>query len=117
MSSEQGETVRLCEENFEREVIDSNTPYVIDFWAPWCGPCRVIGPVLEKLSARWSGRVKVGKVNVDEEPEIAGAFRIQSIPTVVAMQGNEVLDVQVGFGGEKRLEDLFETLAGRQPEN
>ena len=108
MSSVNSETIQLSEENFEREVIESETPVIIDFWAPWCGPCRSIGPVLEKLSAQWAGRVKVGKVNVDEQPGIAGAFNVQSIPMLVAMKGQNVLDMQVGFGGEKRLSELFE---------
>jgi thioredoxin 1 len=117
MSSIQGETIKLSEENFEREVIESEAPFIIDFWAPWCGPCKAIGPVLEKLSTRWAGQIKVGKVNVDEEPGIAGAFNIQSIPTVVAMQGNKVIDMQIGFGGEKRLRELFETAAAKLPKN
>ena len=117
MSSTNGETIRLSEENFEREVIESEAPVIIDFWAPWCGPCRAVGPVLEKLSAQYAGQVKVGKVNVDEEPGIAGAFNIQSIPTLVAMKGQNVLDMQIGFGGEKRLNELFEKAVEALPKN
>jgi thioredoxin len=101
--------------HFDREVVESELPVVVDFWAPWCGPCRAIGPVLEQMAERYAGRVKVVKVNVDEEPAISAAFRIQGIPTIVAMHEREVIDVQVGFGGAKALERLFEGLVGEAP--
>jgi thioredoxin 1 len=111
MNSEQINPRHVTIETFETEVIDSDLPVVIDFWAPWCGPCRAIGPVLENLANRWAGQVKVVKLNVDEEPEIAGAFQVRSIPTIVAMRGRDVIDVQVGFGGQQALEKLFVKLA------
>jgi thioredoxin 1 len=92
---------------FESEVISSPLPVVIDFWAPWCGPCRAIAPVLDKMAQQWAGQVKVVKVNVDEEPEIAGTFNIRSIPTLVAMSGRDVVDIRVGFGGPASIESLF----------
>ena len=103
--------VHVTRDNFDQEIVQSEIPVVVDFWAPWCGPCRAIGPVLEELSETYKGRVKVAKVNVDEEAELAGTFRVQSIPTLTAMRGKEVVDVQVGFGGRPALEKLFEKLS------
>ena len=80
---------------------------VIDFWAPWCGPCRTLGPVLDQLSKKWQGKVKTVKINVDEEPELANAFSVSSIPTMVAFKGKDVLDVQVGMSGVASVERLF----------
>lgn len=117
MKTEQPNLKHVSSKDFESEVIESELPVIVDFWAPWCGPCRAIGPVLEDLAGQWAGKVKVVKLNVDEEPEIAGAFRVRSIPTVVAMKGREVVDVQVGFGGQKALEDLFTKLANSLSEN
>ena len=94
-------------ETFERDVIDSGRPTVIDFWAPWCAPCRAVAPVLEDLAKRWEGRVQVVKVNIDEEPALADAFQIRSIPTLVAMRGRNVVDVQLGAGKAAHIEKLF----------
>lgn len=105
--------VRVTESTFDSEVINASLPVVVDFWAPWCGPCRAIGPLLEKMAQSWAGRVKVVKVNVDEEPQLAGAFNIRSIPTLVAMRGRDVVDIRVGFGGPASIESLFEQAAAR----
>jgi len=104
-------TIHVTADNFETEVLKAKEPVIIDFWAPWCGPCRQIGPVLDELAPEYVGRVKVAKVNVDEEPELAQAFRIRGIPTLYAMKGGEVIDQMVGWGGKKRLEDAFVKLA------
>ena len=102
-------------QNFELEVLGSDIPVVVDFWAPWCGPCRAVGPVLEELGKEYDGRVKVVKVNVDEQPDLAQAFSVRSIPTIVALHDGEIIDVQVGAGGRGHLEKLFETASSRQP--
>ena len=115
MNIDQTPLKHVSSKDFDREVVESDLPVVVDFWAPWCGPCRAIGPVLEDLAGQWAGKVKVVKLNVDEEPEIAGAFQVRSIPTIVAMKGREVVDVQVGFGGQKVLENLFTRLANSDP--
>lgn len=114
MNSQVTSPIQITTENFDQEVINSTIPVVVDFWAPWCGPCRAIGPILEELANQWAGQVKVAKLNVDEEPELAGAFQVRSIPTIVAMKGKDVVDVQVGFGGQKALEKLFSNLAVKQ---
>ena len=115
MNTEKTTLKHVSSKDFDREVIESELPVIVDFWAPWCGPCRAVGPVLEDLAGQWAGKVKVVKLNVDEEPEIAGAFQVRSIPTIVAMQGREVVDVQVGFGGQQALENLFSKLANSKP--
>ena len=104
-------TVQVTTENFEEEVLNSSEPVIIDFWAPWCGPCKMIGPVLEELAPKFKGRVKVAKVNVDEEPALAQSFQIRGIPALYALKNGEVVDEMVGWGGKKRLEDALENLA------
>ena len=99
--------INATTETFERDVIDSGRATVIDFWAPWCAPCRAVAPVLEDLAERWEGRVQVVKVNIDEEPALADAFKIRSIPTLVAMKGRNVVDVQLGAGSAAHIERLF----------
>jgi len=104
-------TVEVTSENFEEEVLNSQEPVIIDFWAPWCGPCRMIGPVLEELAPDYLGRVKVAKVNVDEQPDLAQRFRVRGIPALYALKDGDVVDEMVGWGGKKRLVDAFEKLA------
>lgn len=94
--------------NFNDEVVNADVPVIVDLWAPWCGPCRALSPVIDKLAGEFEGQVKVGKINIDEEPELAQAFNARSIPMVVAMRGNDVVDVMMGFQGEQPLRKLFE---------
>jgi thioredoxin 1 len=82
--------------NFEELVVKSDVPVLVDFWAPWCGPCRMVGPVLDEVAKEYEGRAKVVKVNIDEETGVAGAMGIQSIPTVALFKGGEVVEVLVG---------------------
>ena len=103
--------VHVTAATFEDEVVRSPIPVVVDFWAPWCGPCKAIGPILEELAETWDGRVKVAKINTDNEPALAQAFGIRGIPTLAIIQNGEVTDMQVGFRGRAPLEQLFERLA------
>ncbi len=79
------------------------TPVLVDFWAPWCGPCRMVGPVVDKLGADLAGRVVVAKVNIDEQPELAGQFDVQSIPTLILFKNGKPVAKTVGFQGEAAL--------------
>lgn len=84
------------DQNFEEVVVKSDVPVLVDFWAPWCGPCRMVGPVLEQLATEYGDKVKIVKVNVDEEQHIASAMGIRSIPTIALFNKGEVKDVLVG---------------------
>ena len=101
------QTTAVTAATFRAEVLESPIPVVVDLWAPWCGPCRAMAPVLDALSAQYAGKVKVVKVNVDDEPEIAAAFQVQGIPTLAVLRGNKVVDQQVGFAGRAGVEQLF----------
>lgn len=109
------EPIHVTTASFEREVIDAPTPVIIDFWAPWCAPCRSISPILEALARAHAGRLRVVKINVDEEPALAQAFEVRGIPTLVAIDGREVVDIQVGFRGAQSLHAMAERLAGQRP--
>jgi thioredoxin 1 len=85
-----GNAIELKDASFDQEVIQSSEPYLVDFWAPWCGPCRLIGPIVEELASEYSGRLKVGKVNVDDNQEVAARYGIASIPTLLLFKGGEL---------------------------
>ena len=95
--------IRLTKENFEEEVLGSNIPVLVDFWASWCGPCRMLAPVVAQIAEEQAGKVKVGKVNVDEEPELAARFGIMSIPTVMVFQNGEVTKTSIGVVPKEEL--------------
>jgi len=89
-------TVKVDNSNFQAEVLDAAEPVVVDFWAEWCGPCKMIGPSLEEISDELAGKVKVTKLNIDENPELAAKFGVRSIPTLAIFKGGEVADIKVG---------------------
>ena len=106
-----GKPIHVTKDTFTSEVINSSIPVVIDFWAPWCGPCRMIGPVLDELATEYDGRVKVAKVNVDEEQDLATQFYVRGIPTLVIMYDGTQQGQVVGFTGAQSIKDLFGELS------
>jgi thioredoxin 1 len=99
--------IHLTDANFDEEVLKSEKPVLIDFWAPWCGPCRAIGPVVEELAAAYRDRVKVAKINIDENPKTATVYGVMSIPTLILFKGGSVMEKLVGLVPKNRLEDLI----------
>jgi thioredoxin 1 len=89
-------TVKVDNNNFRSDVLEAKEPVVVDFWAEWCGPCKMIGPSLEEISTELAGKVKVAKLNIDENPELAAQFGVRSIPTLMIFKGGEVADMKVG---------------------
>ena len=100
--------LKITRENFENEVMKSNIPVLIDFWAPWCGPCQMMGPIIEQLAEEYEGKAKVGKVNVDEEAELSQAFGVMSIPTIVLVKDGKVVKQAVGARPKTEVEAMLQ---------
>ena len=98
--------VKITKDNFETEVLQSKTPVLLDFFATWCGPCRMLAPLLEEIAEE--GKIKVCKVDVDEEAELANAFRVSSIPTLVAFKDGKAINMAVGYRKKEDLLALFD---------
>ncbi len=96
-------TIEITDANFQQEVMKSETPVLVDFWAAWCGPCKMIGPVVEEIAKEYEGKLKVGKVNVDNNPEISMQFGIRSIPTLMVFKGGKVVEQIIGAVPKKNL--------------
>ncbi len=97
----------LTSANFEAEVLNSPVPVVVDFWATWCGPCKMLAPVVKSVAEKYDGRIKVGKVNVDDEGELAAIYGVSAIPTVVRIDGGKVTKTSVGFVPQAQLEEAL----------
>jgi thioredoxin 1 len=89
-------TVKIDKSNFKADVLEASEPVVVDFWAEWCGPCKMIAPSLEQIAIEMQGKIKVAKLNIDENPELAAQFGVRSIPTLMIFKGGEVADMKVG---------------------
>ena len=95
-------------ESFDADVLQSPVPVLVDFWAPWCGPCRMVAPVVESIAAQLGDKLKVAKVNVDEQPALAERYSIQSIPTLLIFKGGQVVDTIIGYVPENELKKRVE---------
>ncbi len=100
--------ITFTEENFQEEVLLSQKPVLVDFWAPWCGPCRVIGPMIEELAEEFSDKAVVGKVNVDDVPQLAAQYGIQAIPTLLIFRNGTVIDQIVGAAPKQKIQQKLE---------
>ena len=99
-----GSVSEFTDGNFQSEVLDSAGPVLVDFWAPWCGPCRMIAPMVEELAQEYQGAVKIGKINIDDSPGAATQYGVSSIPTLMIFKGGEVVDRFVGVQPKSRLQ-------------
>ena len=106
-----GKAVEFSDTNFEQEVLKSSTPVLVDLWAAWCGPCRMMAPLVEELAGAYQGKAKIGKLNVDDYPQIAAQYRVMNIPTLLLFKGGQEVDRVVGVVPKeelsRRLERLF----------
>ena len=97
----------FSEANFEDEVLKSDIPVLVDFWATWCGPCRMLSPIVDEIAEEQSGSVKVGKVNIDEQPELASRFGVMSIPTLMVWKDGKLTDTSVGVKPKHMIEEML----------
>lgn len=100
--------MEITQNNFEAEVVQSDKPVLLDFWASWCGPCRMLSPIIEEIEKEYSGKIKVGKINVDEEGTLSAQFGIASIPTVVIIKDGKLADTSIGFMQKDALVKMLE---------
>lgn len=97
------------EQNFEQEVLQSQVPVLVDFYADWCGPCKMMAPVIDELAKEYDGKIKIGKLNVDDSPEIAAKYRVMSIPTLIYYREGKATQTLVGVTAKQALEELFQS--------
>ncbi|MHC4960278.1 MAG: thioredoxin [Planctomycetota bacterium] len=102
----------LNDDNFNTEVLQSDVPVMVDFYATWCGPCKALTPIVEKLAADYDGRVKVGKINIDEAPNTPVEFAVRAVPTIVFFQGGKAVNLMVGLKQEGELRTQLDSMLG-----
>ncbi len=102
----------LNDENFEEEVLDADGLFLVDFWAPWCGPCQIMGPVVEELAEEYRDELKVGKLNIDENPQVVEAYGIMSIPTLIFFEDGEQVNQLTGVRSRENLVTFVDSLLG-----
>lgn len=102
--------VKLSNENFNKEVLNSEKPVLVDFWATWCGPCKMIAPIISEISEEFNNKIKVGKVNVDEEKELAIKYEISSIPTLVIFKNGKISKTLIGFRPKEEIKEVLNNI-------
>ena len=107
-----GSVMEFSQSNFEQEVLKAHTPVLVDFWAAWCGPCRVIAPIVEELSGQYAGKIKMGKLNVDDHPQVAAQYGIMNIPTLLLFHGGKEVDRIVGVVPKEEFIRRIENVLG-----
>ncbi len=100
-------TIEITKDNFEEVVLKNELPVLVDFWATWCGPCKMIGPIIEELSDELEGKVVFGKLNVDKQPELAMQFQVMSIPTLLLFKNGEIVNKKIGFMPKEKLVEML----------
>ena len=108
-----GNSVKVSSQNWEQEVLKSAAPVMVDFWAEWCGPCRMIAPTIEELSTEYDGKLKVCKLNTDENPEIAGRYQIMGIPSLLFFKEGKLIDKIVGAASKKQFKDKIDVVLSK----
>ena len=103
--------IELTEDNFETEVLKATGPVLVDFYAPWCGPCKMLAPLLEQFAADFAGQVKFAKLNIDQAPTLAGEYEITGVPTLMLFSGGDAVDQVVGFSGPRQFKAWLEKAA------
>ena len=107
------EPIELTEDNFTSEVLEADMPVMIDFWAPWCGPCHMVAPIVESLGEKYEGKIKVAKVNLDESPALASEYGVRSIPAIFIFNNGEIAERTVGVQPEDTLSAMIDRVLGQ----
>lgn len=102
--------ITFTDSNFRAEVLESKEPVVVDFWAPWCGPCKIVGPVIDELAKEYAGKVKIGKINVDENSQTAGQYGVMSIPSIIFFKNGKPLKTMVGAQSKENYKQEIDSL-------
>jgi thioredoxin 1 len=102
--------IQLTDASFDKDVLESATPVLVDFWAPWCGPCRMLSPLIEEIAKEYTGKVKVAKINTDEHPNAAGRYTISAIPTLLFFKGGKLMEQMVGVHSKAEIKKTLDTL-------
>ena len=105
--------IELTDDNFEAEVLKSDKPVLVDFWAAWCGPCRIVSPIVEEIGKEYEGKLKVGKLNVDDNSKVASQYGIMSIPSLLFFKGGQMVDQIVGAVPKQQLTDKADKILGK----
>lgn len=104
--------LNFTDQNFKQEVLENKQPAIVDFWAPWCGPCRTVSPIIDELAKEFAGKIKIGKINVDENSEIANQYGVMSIPSVLFFKNGQPVKTMVGVQSKESYKQEIETILG-----